>query len=197
MDGRRDLRRRHAGRDRRRMIQRDAERSGLVQGRPVARQHDDQRAGPLVHVVVRRVGRTEPRDVQPRAEDGDAGDRQPAVGGHRADAALRLHARHREHHRRRAQHGRRAARLRRSSSYGFFDQFLKGEKTALDKLPKVRYFTMGIEQVAVVRHLAAAGAQPLTLYLSSGGKANTLNGDGGSDRPRPTPTAPMPSPTIR
>ena len=42
-----------------------------------------------------------------------AGRRQPAVGGHRAGRALRLHPRHREHHRRRAQHGRRAARLQR------------------------------------------------------------------------------------
>ena len=36
--------------------------------------------------------------------------------------------------------------------YGFFDRFLKGEKTAaLDTMPKVTYFTMGAEQVADAR----------------------------------------------
>ena len=40
--------------------------------------------------------------------------------------------------------------------YGFFDKFLKGESnTRVDKLPKVTYFTMGIEQVADGRPLAA------------------------------------------
>ena len=32
--------------------------------------------------------------------------------------------------------------------------------------------------MAVVGHLAAAGAKPLTFYLSSSGKANSLTGDG-------------------
>ena len=41
------------------------------------------------------------------------GDRQRAVGGHRAGRALLVHARHRGHRRRRAQHGRRALRLQR------------------------------------------------------------------------------------
>ena len=44
--------------------------------------------------------------------------------------------------------------------YGFFDRFLKGETSArLDKLPKVTYFTMGIEQVADVGHVAARAAR--------------------------------------
>ena len=43
-----------------------------------------------------------------------------------------------------------------------------------------------------------AGAQPLTFYLSSGGKANTLERRRRADAPRrPTPTRPTPSPTIR
>ncbi len=34
-------------------------------------------------------------------------------------------------------------------TYGWFDHFLKGEDNhVLEKMPKVRYFTMGIEQVA-------------------------------------------------
>ena len=42
--------------------------------------------------------------------------------------------------------------------YGFFDQFLKGDDDGrLDTLPKVTYFTMGIEQVADLGHLAAGG----------------------------------------
>ena len=93
-----------------------AARAGLgrvAQGRPVARRHGAQRARPVVHVVVRRVGRAEPRDVQPRAPHREAAGARSAVGDHRAGRALRLHARHREHHRRRAQHGRRAARLQR------------------------------------------------------------------------------------
>src|SRR5262249_37101855 len=46
-----------------------AERPGVVQGRVVARQHDGQRAGILVHVLVRRVGGAKPGRLQSRAED--------------------------------------------------------------------------------------------------------------------------------
>ena len=37
----------------------------------------------------------------------------------------------------------------------------------------------------------------MTFYLSSGGKANTLNGDGALPPRRPTPTSRTRSPTIR
>ncbi len=64
-------------------------------------------------------------------------------------------------------------------TYGFFDNFLKGEKTGLlDTLPKVRYFTMGINKWQTADTWPPKGATPMTFYLSSGGKANTLNGDG-------------------
>ena len=43
-----------------------AERPGLVQGRALSRRHAAQRARTVVHVVVRRVGRPEPRALQPR-----------------------------------------------------------------------------------------------------------------------------------
>ena len=76
----RHLRRRDAGRDRRRDDPARAERSGVVPRRPLARRHEAQRARALVHVVVRRVGRTEPRALQPRAQDGDAGDRRTSSG---------------------------------------------------------------------------------------------------------------------
>jgi len=64
-------------------------------------------------------------------------------------------------------------------TYGWFDHFLKGEDNQiLEKLPKVRYFTMGINKWQTSDTWPPQGAQPMTFYLSSGGHANTLNGDG-------------------
>jgi len=63
--------------------------------------------------------------------------------------------------------------------YGFFDKFLKGDKdTRIDKLPKVTYFTMGSNKWQTSQTWPPTGAAPMTFYLSSEGKANTLNGDG-------------------
>ncbi len=62
--------------------------------------------------------------------------------------------------------------------YGWFDYFLKGEKNDILKMPKVRYFTMGSNRWQSADSFPPAGAQPVTFYISSGGKANTLNGDG-------------------
>jgi putative CocE/NonD family hydrolase len=64
-------------------------------------------------------------------------------------------------------------------TYGFFDRLLKGDKnTALDKLPKVTYFTMGSNKWQTSDTWPPRGAEPLTFYLASDGNANTLNGDG-------------------
>jgi hypothetical protein len=63
-------------------------------------------------------------------------------------------------------------------TYGWFDYFLKGEKNDILKMPKVRYFTMGSNKWQSAESFPPAGAQPMTFYLSSNGKANTLNGDG-------------------
>jgi putative CocE/NonD family hydrolase len=64
-------------------------------------------------------------------------------------------------------------------TYGWFDTFLKGEKNGfLEKTPKVRYFTMGINKWQTANTWPPEGAQPLTFFLGSGGKANSLNGDG-------------------
>ena len=64
-------------------------------------------------------------------------------------------------------------------TYGFFDRFLKGEQGGrLAKLPKVTYFTMGSNTWQSSDSWPPAGAQPLTLFLGSGGKANTAQGDG-------------------
>ncbi len=75
--------------------------------------------------------------------------------------------------------------------YGFFDRFLKQEASKrLEELPKVTYFTMGINKWQTAETWPPAGAQTVTYFLSSGGKANTLYGDGtlttaapGSDQP--------------
>jgi len=64
-------------------------------------------------------------------------------------------------------------------TYGWFDHFLKGEDNhVLETMPKVRYFTMGINKWQSADTWPPAGAQPMTFYLASAGKANTLHGDG-------------------
>jgi len=65
--------------------------------------------------------------------------------------------------------------------FAFFDRFLKGEGGGgqiLDTMPKVRYYTMGLNKWQSSDTWPPRGAEPMTLYLSSGGNANTLNGDG-------------------
>jgi putative CocE/NonD family hydrolase len=64
-------------------------------------------------------------------------------------------------------------------TWAWFDRFLKGENNGiLEKIPRVRYFTMGINKWQASDTWPPKGAQPATFFLSSGGKANTLNGDG-------------------
>jgi len=64
-------------------------------------------------------------------------------------------------------------------TYGWFDIFLKGESSRLlDTLPKVRYYTMGLNRWQTSDTWPPAGAEPLTFYLSSEGAANSLHGDG-------------------
>ncbi len=63
--------------------------------------------------------------------------------------------------------------------YGFFDRFLKGEKSErLQRLPKVTYFTMGSNRWETSDTWPPADSRPMTFFLSSGGKANSLRGDG-------------------
>jgi hypothetical protein len=67
-----------------------------------------------------------------------------------------------------------------SLTYGWFDYFLKGENNGvLQKMPKVRYYTMGLNKWQSADTWPPQGAQPMTLFLSSDGKANSLIGDGG------------------
>ncbi len=63
--------------------------------------------------------------------------------------------------------------------YEFFDRFLKGVNDGvLDTLPKVRYYVMGLNKWQASDTWPPKGAQPMTFYLASGGRANTMNGDG-------------------
>ena len=64
-------------------------------------------------------------------------------------------------------------------AYGWFDHFLKGEDNhILQSMPKVRYYTMGLNKWQMSETWPPEGAQPMTFYLSSSGKANTSSGDG-------------------
>ncbi|MGE0104728.1 MAG: CocE/NonD family hydrolase [Blastocatellales bacterium] len=76
-------------------------------------------------------------------------------------------------------------------TYGWFDYFLKGEENGiLKKMPKVRYYTMGSNKWQSSETWPPAGARPMTLYLSSNGKANTLNGDGALSSAPPASDSP-------
>jgi putative CocE/NonD family hydrolase len=64
-------------------------------------------------------------------------------------------------------------------TYGWFDHFLKGENNRLlDTLPKVRYYTMGINKWQTSDMWPPRGADAMTFYLGSNGSANTSRGDG-------------------
>jgi uncharacterized protein len=76
-------------------------------------------------------------------------------------------------------------------TYAFFDRFLKGEKSErLDRQPKVQYYTMGLNTWQSSDTWPPAGARPMTLYLSSGGHANTMSGDGVLTSAAPATDAP-------
>ncbi|MFN3322687.1 MAG: CocE/NonD family hydrolase [Bryobacteraceae bacterium] len=64
-------------------------------------------------------------------------------------------------------------------TYAWFDQHLKGEPNeTVAKMPKVLYYTMGLNKWQSSDTWPPTGAQPLTFHLSSEGKANSLFGDG-------------------
>jgi len=71
-------------------------------------------------------------------------------------------------------------------TYGWFDYWLKGEKNGItDRMPKVRYYTMGANKWQTSGAWPPEGARMVTYYLDSGGKANTLFGDGKLSTSRP------------
>jgi putative CocE/NonD family hydrolase len=64
-------------------------------------------------------------------------------------------------------------------TYGWFDRFLKGDDNGLlAKTPKVQYYTMGSNKWQSSDTWPPRDAKPVTYYLSSNGRANSLNGDG-------------------
>jgi uncharacterized protein len=76
-------------------------------------------------------------------------------------------------------------------TYGWFDHFLKGENNGiLEKMSKVRYYTMGINKWQTSDVWPPRGAQSMSFFLSSGGKANTMNGDGVLAEAAPASDAP-------
>lgn len=76
-------------------------------------------------------------------------------------------------------------------TFGWFDHFLKGEDNGvLAKMPKVRYYLMGANKWKTSDTWPPAGAQPMTLYLSSAGRANSLHGDGSLVSSPPTQNQP-------
>ena len=89
-------------------------------------------------------------------------------------------------------------------TYGWFDYFLKGEDNKiLEKTPKVRYYTMGLNKWQTSDTWPPQGSATFTLYLASEGKANSRFGDGKmteqeatTDRPDSfvyDPASPVPS----
>ncbi|PYS74956.1 MAG: acylase [Acidobacteria bacterium] len=61
----------------------------------------------------------------------------------------------------------------------WFDFHLKGEKNGLlEKMPRVRYYTMGLNKWQSSDTWPPRGSQAVSFYLSSAGRANTGNGDG-------------------
>lgn len=63
--------------------------------------------------------------------------------------------------------------------YGWFDMWLKGEKNDFkEKTPRVQYYTMGSNKWQAAETWPPAKANMTTYYLNSGGKANSLFGDG-------------------
>jgi putative CocE/NonD family hydrolase len=64
-------------------------------------------------------------------------------------------------------------------TYGWFDRFLKGEDNhVLENMPKVRYYTMGVNKWQSSDTWPPRGSHPMTFFLASGGQANSLTGDG-------------------
>jgi putative CocE/NonD family hydrolase len=64
-------------------------------------------------------------------------------------------------------------------TFGWFDHFLKGEDNGLlEKTPKVHYYTMGLNKWQSSDTWPPKEAKPVTFYLASSGRANSLAGDG-------------------
>ena len=67
----------------------------------------------------------------------------------------------------------------------WFDAWLKDDRSALDALPPVRVFVTGENRWHDADKWPLAGAGTERWYLHSGGRANSLSGDGALDREPP------------
>ena len=63
----------------------------------------------------------------------------------------------------------------------WFDYWLKEDKSKEPEMPRVQYYTMGSNKWQSADQWPPADAEMLPFYLTSGGKANTLFGDGRLD----------------
>jgi putative CocE/NonD family hydrolase len=65
------------------------------------------------------------------------------------------------------------------SIFTFFDYYLKDEDNGFhDDTPRVQFYTMGRNEWASADTWPPEDAEPLTMYLASGGNANSVFGDG-------------------
>jgi uncharacterized protein len=63
--------------------------------------------------------------------------------------------------------------------YGWFDLLLKGEQNGFtQKTPRVQYYTMGSNKWQKSETWPPAGVSMMPFYLNSGGRANSMYGDG-------------------
>jgi putative CocE/NonD family hydrolase len=70
--------------------------------------------------------------------------------------------------------------------YEWWDHWLKGEENGItDTLPKIRYYAMGKNEWKTASAWPPPAAEMVTYYLTSGGSANTLHGDGALTAQRP------------
>lgn len=66
-----------------------------------------------------------------------------------------------------------------SMIYGWFDHFLKDQNNGVPaNMPRVKYYTMGSNKWQTSDTWPPANTEMTTYYLSSGGRANSLYGDG-------------------
>lgn len=63
--------------------------------------------------------------------------------------------------------------------FSFFDYYLKDENNGFrEETPRVQFYTMGRNEWASAESWPPLDAEPMTLYLASGGEANSVFGDG-------------------
>jgi len=75
--------------------------------------------------------------------------------------------------------------------YGWFDLWLKGEQNDFkEKTPRVQYYTMGSNEWQSADQWPPKEAELTSFYLGSGGKANSLYGDGKLSTEKPTENTP-------